>query len=123
MHNTPDLNVILVGVAAFIGAQFLTFDLTAEILNFGAFLGFMGVNAAVFWQYWLHCPPGRSRNFLTDVVLPLLGFSFCAIIWWGLASPAKIAGSIWLLIGAVVVGVRTRWYRRPLRLPEAVNYE
>ncbi len=123
VHNTPDLNVILIGVAAFVGAQFLTFDLTAEILNFGAFLGFMGVNAAVFWQYWLHCPPGRSRNFLTDVVLPLLGFSFCAIIWWGLASPAKIAGSIWLLIGAVVVGARTHWYRRPLRLPDAAIYE
>ena len=118
VHNTPDLNVILIGVAAFIGAQFLSFELTAEILNFGAFLGFMGVNAAVFWQYWVHCPRGRSPKIFIDLILPCLGFIFCGIIWWGLAAPAKIAGSLWLFAGVFVIGLRTQWYRRPLRLPD-----
>lgn len=123
VHKTPDLNVILLGILAFVGAQILSYELTAEILNFGAFLGFMGVNAAVFSQYWVRRPQGHSRNFLTDAVLPLLGFLFCAVIWWGLAAPAKIAGSIWLVVGLMVVGTQTNWYRRPLKMPDPAIYE
>lgn len=123
VHNTPDLNVILLGIVAFLGAQFMSYELTAEILNFGAFLGFMGVNGAVFWQYGVHSPAGHHRNPILDMILPFLGFLFCGVIWWGLASPAKIAGSAWLIVGVVVVGWRTQWYRRPLRLPDPSIYE
>jgi amino acid transporter len=123
VHNTPDLNVILIGIVAFLGAQFMSYELTAEVLNFGAFLGFMGVNAAVFWQYGVRCPAGHRRNPIFDMVLPFLGFLFCGVIWWGLASPAKIAGSAWLVVGIVVVGWRTEWYRKPLRLPDPSIYE
>ncbi len=123
VHKTPDLNVILLGVVAFVGAQFLSYELTAEILNFGAFLGFMGVNAAVFGQYWVRKTAGYRRNFAKDAILPALGFLFCAVIWWGLAVPAKTAGSIWLVVGLLVVGGRTRWYREPLRMPDPAIYE
>ena len=123
VHNTPDLNVILLGIVAFVGAQFMSYELTAEVLNFGAFLGFMGVNAAVFWQYGVHSPAGHRRNPILDMILPFLGFLFCGVIWWGLASPAKIVGSIWLVVGILVVGWRTHWFRKPLRLPDPSIYE
>jgi amino acid transporter len=123
VHNTPDVNVIVLGVLAFVGAQVLSYELTAEILNFGAFLGFMGVNAAVFWRFWVHRAGGHSRNFLIDLIVPLLGFLFCAVIWWGLASPAKIAGSIWLVAGLAIMGVRTRWFSKPIRLPDPAIYD
>jgi hypothetical protein len=48
---------------------------------------------------------------------------FCAVIWWGLASPAKIAGSIWLLGGLVIMAVRTRWFSKPIRLPDPAIYD
>jgi hypothetical protein len=41
----------------------------------------------------------------------------------GLASPAKFAGSAWLLVGVIVVGWRTQWYRKPLRLLDPSIYE
>jgi amino acid transporter len=123
VHNTPDVNVIVLGTLAFVGAQVLSYELTAEILNFGAFLGFMGVNAAVFWRFWVHRAEGRRRNFFIDLVVPLLGFLFCAVIWWGLASPAKIAGSIWLLVGLIIMAARTRWFSKPIRLPDPAIYD
>jgi len=123
VHNTPDINVILIGIVAFLGAQFMSYELTAEVLNFGAFLGFMGVNAAVFWQYGVRSPAGHRRNPIFDMILPFLGFLFCGVIWWGLASPAKIAGSAWLVVGIIVVGWSTQWYRKPLRLPDPSIYE
>lgn len=122
-HNTPDRNVMLIGALAFIGAQFLSYELTAELLNFGAFLGFMGVNAAVIWQLWVRSPDRHARTFLLDLVLPTLGFLFCGIIWLGLGNPAKIAGSLWLVVGFFVLAVHTRWFKQPVVLPDPSTYE
>lgn len=123
VRNTPDANVIFIGVLAFVGAQVMSYELTAEVLNFGAFLGFMGVNAAVFWSFWVHRPQHHRRSFVADLVLPVLGFAFCAVIWWGLALPAKIAGTLWLAAGFIAIGARTGWFRRPLVLVDFANYE
>ena len=114
IQNTPNLNIILIGILAFVGAQFLTYELTAELLNFGALLGFMGVNAAVVWKFWVRSPDRTSRNSLTDVLLPTFGFLFCAVIWVGLGSPAKLVGSIWLVVGFFVLAAHTKWFRRAM---------
>jgi amino acid transporter len=84
----------------------------------------MCVNLAAFWKFGVqqrHRPLGDA--FWLTARLPLLGFLFCAAIWWGLATPAKITGSIWLLAGVVVLGVRSNWFREPLRLPDPALYE
>ena len=111
MRNTPDINIILLGVLAFVGAQFISYELAAELLNFGAFLGFMGVNLAVIWKFWVRRVEDRDgRNFLLDMILPLLGFLFCSVIWLGLGNPAKIAGSLWLVVGFFVLATHTGWF-------------
>ena len=74
VRNTPSINILLLGVLAFLGAQVLSYELTAELLNFGAFLGFMGVNAAVIWGFWLYPNPQRKRKLLLDLLLPAAGF-------------------------------------------------
>ena len=101
----------------------MSYEVTAEILNFGAFLGFMGVNLAVIWQFWVRGTQGHRRDFFSDVVLPGGGFLFCTAIWWGLAAPAKIAGGIWFIIGLVVLAVRTQGFRQKLVLPDPATYE
>jgi amino acid transporter len=118
VHNTPDLNVILIGIVAFLGTLCMSYELTAEILNFGAFLGFMCVNLACFWQFWAKSKERGFGRAIVDLAMPLLGFLFCAVIWWGLAAPAKIAGSIWLVAGVVLIGFRSNWFRDPLNLPD-----
>ena len=117
-HNTPDLNVILIGVLAFLGTLFMSYELTAEILNFGAFLGFMCVNLACLWKFWFRSQQRTFRGAFVNLAMPLLGFVFCAAIWWGLAAPAKVAGSIWLVGGIILIGVRSNWFREPLNLPD-----
>src|SRR5437867_773254 len=44
-HGIPRNSVLFVGAIALIGAFLLTYQLGAELLNFGAFIAFMGVNA------------------------------------------------------------------------------
>jgi putrescine importer len=118
VHNTPDINVILIGILAFLGTLCMSYELTAEILNFGAFLGFMCVNLACFYQFWMKAPERGLGHAMTDLAMPLLGFLFCAVIWWGLAVPAKIAGSVWLAAGIILIGARSKWFREPISLPD-----
>ena len=123
VRNTPWINILLLGILAYFGAQVMSYELTAELLNFGAFLGFMGVNAAVIWNFWFRASHPRARNFLMDLVVPALGFLFCAVIWVGLSRPAKIAGSIWLVVGFFVLAAHTRQFREPMVMTDPSAYE
>ncbi|MGD0745539.1 MAG: APC family permease, partial [Verrucomicrobiota bacterium] len=108
------------GLVAYVGSLFMNLELTGEILNFGAFLGFMGVNFATFWQFYIVGQPQHKRHFVWDVLLPGLGFLFCLGIWLGLAMPAKIAGGIWFVAGLIYLGIKTRGFRV---LPQMTNFE
>lgn len=100
----PRNNVLLVGAVAMIGAFALNYQLGAELLNFGAFIGFMGVNASSFTHYWLRA---EKRRWI-DAVPPVLGFIVCLYIWWSLRTPAKVAGFVWLAVGAAMGYYRLR---------------
>ena len=114
-RNTPTRNIWFIGIVAYIGALFVSYEQAGEILNFGAFLAFMGVNLATFWQFGIVQRPGRNRQWLADVVVPLLGFVFCLWIWLGLKMPAKIVGGLWLSAGFIYCAIKTRWFRdRPI---------
>ena len=123
VRNTPDAGILVTGVLALIGAQFMSYELTAELLNFGAFLGFMGVNAAVVWKFWFRNSIPRQRKFLLDLLVPTTGFIFCTVIWIGLNASAKTAGSAWLCVGFVVIAIRTRGFRVPIALPSLAGNE
>ena len=103
----PANNVILIGAIALAGAFMITYDRGAELLNFGAFIAFMGVNAASFMRYYVRSTEKKIGNFL----VPVLGFLICGFIWWNLSPPAKIAGSIWLGVGIVYGAWKTSWFR------------
>ncbi len=114
--STPTNNILLIGALSFGGAELLNYVGSAyqhagELLNFGAFLAFIGVNFACFWQFSVHRPAGQPLRVLRDAVLPLLGFVACAIIWWKLPHLAKIVGGIWFAIGIFYVGSKTNWFR------------
>ena len=108
--NAPAFNIILIGVITLAGAFTLSYEHAAEVLNFGAFLAFMGVNAAVVKTFYFE---NRKRNIVTDILAPVAGFLFCAAIWWSLPMLAKWIGAAWVLLGIVYLGVLTRGFRRP----------
>jgi len=114
--STPTFNILLIGFISFAGAVLLNYvgsayEHAGELLNFGAFLAFMGVNLACFWQFTVSRQPGYKPKVLRDVILPLIGFAFCGLIWWNLNSLAKTVGGIWFAIGLLYVGIKTRGFR------------
>jgi amino acid transporter len=114
-NNVPTINVLIIGVLAFVFSQIWSYELAAEMLNFGAFIAFMGVNFTCFVQFYLVRQPGHTRHLLRDAVIPLVGFSFCLWIWLNLSKPALIRGAIWLGVGLIYAAIKTRGFRaKPL---------
>lgn len=115
--STPTYNILLIGGLAFAGAELLyhignAYEHAGELLNFGAFLAFMGVNFATFWQFTVIAKKnGAERRLVRDALLPLIGFGFCGLIWWNLNSLAKTVGGIWFAVGILYVGYKTNWFR------------
>ena len=104
----PRNNIILVGVLALVGALVINLQLSAELLNFGALIGFMGVNIAAFVRYYVR---GDRRSFL-NFAPPLVGFASCLYVWCSLDTKAKIVGSAWLVVGLIYGTWKTRGFRR-----------
>jgi len=109
-RHVPRNNVLFVGLVALIGAFIATYDLGAEMLNFGALIAFMGVNAAAFIRYYVRAA-GKK---LTNLVPPVLGFVICLLLWLNLSRPAKIAGVIWMAAGIAFGAWKTRGFRGDL---------
>jgi putrescine importer len=110
-RSTPIFNIGLVGLLSFLGALVLNYERAAELINFGAFLAFMGVNAATVRQFYFGRIEGRARSLLANALVPLAGFVFCLAIWLSLATPAKIAGAAWFVVGISYDAIITRGFR------------
>jgi len=109
-RHVPRNNVIFVGAIALAGAFLITYGLGAEMLNFGALIAFMGVNAAAFVHYFLR---GAEKK-ITHLVPPVAGFLICLLLWLNLSRPAKIAGVIWMAAGIAFGAWKTRGFRGDL---------
>ena len=109
-RRIPMNNVLLIGAIALTGAFFLSYERGVELLNFGAFIAFMGVNAAAFVRYFVRAPEKRWTN----LAAPVAGFAICGFIWLHLSPLAKIAGGAWLAAGIVYGALRTRGFRASL---------
>jgi putrescine importer len=118
-RSTPVYNILLVGVFVYIGSLCLNFERAAELINFGAFIAFMGVNAAVIRQFYF-LRPRAERRLISDVLLPAGGFLFCFAIWISLPSQAKILGCVWFALGLIWSAIQTHGFRVP---PLMVSFE
>ena len=90
------------------------YELGANLLNFGALIAFMGVNAAAFVRYYLH----EEQKKLINLFPPALGFLICALLWINLSPKALIFGGVWMAIGIAFGAWKTQGFRGNL-----VNFE
>ena len=117
-RHIPSRNVLLIGALCLAGAFLITYQIGAELLNFGALIGFMGVNVSTLLHYWVR---GHDRRW-TFLVLPALGFLVCLYLWLSLSVIAKIAGASWLIVGLAYGAWKTHGFRRDMvRFEEVVD--
>lgn len=118
VHRTPRNAILLSGGLCVIGALTMSFQTGAELLNFGAFVAFMGVNAAAMVHYYFRNPDKGFKSVFVNLLPPLLGFLVCFYIWWSLRDGAKLLGAAWLAVGLAYCAWKTQGFRRPIMLPD-----
>jgi len=107
--RVPSNNIILVGILTLAGAFLLTYPLGAQLLNFGALIAFMGVNASSLVHYFIRAERKSFINFIVPV------------LWLSLGYKAKIAGLCWLMAGVAYGAYRTSWFRKPIQFARIEN--
>ncbi len=107
----PSNNIILVGILTVIGAFTVNYSLGCDLLNFGALIAFMGVNACALLHYFVRA----DRKSIWNLLSPVCGFAVCAYLWWNLGRPAHIVGSLWLATGILYGAWRTSFFRKPIQ--------
>ena len=101
----PRNNVMLVGIICAVGAFTISYQIGAELLNFGALLAFMGVNLASARWGWRE----RSNGGQTfSILLAFSGFVVCFFLWLNLSKIAHIAGTVWALLGVALYVLRRK---------------
>ncbi len=109
-HQVPRNNVFFVGAMALIGSFFLSYEGGLNLLNYGALIAFMGVNAAAFVRYYWRAEEKKPWN----LIPPVAGFIICFLLWVSLSRLAIILGTIWMTLGIAYGVWKTRWFREPL---------
>jgi amino acid transporter len=92
----------------------LVFDLDqgAELVNFGACLGFMAVNLSVLGHYFVRRRQRGGAGIWTNFTCPVLGFAICFYIWLSISPLAMRVGALWTAAGLVYLAVQTGAFKR-----------
>jgi amino acid transporter len=117
-RRVPRNNVVFVGVLALAAALILpltarettAYELAVNLVNFGALIAFMGVNAAAFMHFYVRT---HTRRWI-DLVSPVLGFLVCAVLWLSLSSASRWVGGVWMVAGILFGAWKTRGFRSNL---------
>ena len=116
-YSTPTRSIYVMGGITMLGAFLIRFQLAVELLNFGAFVGFILVNLSVIRHYYLRKRQRSGLGFLTNLIFPGLGALVCSYVWMSLSTPAKIVGFIWLGLGVGYLAYLTKGFSRsPVKL-------
>ena len=79
----------------------MSFGQGAELLNFGAFIAFIGVNAAALIHYKFR----SQERVVFPALSPLCGMLVCTFIWFNLNLNAKLLGAAWIAVGLMLYAI------------------
>lgn len=110
-YSTPVRGIYVMGAISLAGSLVLRFQLVVELLNFGAFVGFILVNLSVIRHFYLRQHERSGLAIFPSLVFPLAGALVCAYIWLNLSPKAQMAGFAWLTCGVIYLAILTRGFR------------
>jgi len=112
--GTPVYSVLLMGGVHLLGALLLKYTEAAELVNFGALLGFMCVNLSVARHFRLRQRRVDHSGLAFNLFLPLLGFLVCFYIWLNLSQFSMKLGIAWMGLGFLYLLFLTRGFSKKL---------
>lgn len=119
--STPTRSIYLMSALSILGVLFLRFEIAVELLNFGAFAGFILVNLSVIRHFYVRQKRRSGWQRFTYLISPAAGTLACTYLWISLSTNAKIAGFIWLAIGGAYLALITRGFKAAPKSLSAVG--
>jgi amino acid transporter len=113
-HGTPTRAIYVTSAASLAGALLMNFQIAVELLNFGAFVGFILVNLSVIQHFYISQKQRSTRTIFSNLLFPLAGTIICIYVWMSLSTKAKLTGFAWLAIGVIYVSIITRGFKTKL---------
>jgi putrescine importer len=110
-YSTPVRGIYVMGIISLVGSLILRFQLVVELLNFGAFVGFILVNLSVIRHFYLRRRERRGVALFTNLIFPLAGALVCSYVWLNLSTKAQLTGFGWLACGLIYLAILTRGFR------------
>ncbi len=115
--GTPIVAAVTVSVFA-LSSLFLSLDVVAFMISFGALAAFALVNLSVIRTYLFpkggRTSPLTAREIITHGVAPFIGFALTIWLWTSLEAATWLVGGIWIVIGIGIIAIVTRGFRRPV---------
>lgn len=113
-HHTPAIAVSVIAVLTLVLSLSMDLATVSTLVSFGALVGFMLLNITVIYRLYAKGERG-AKSFVAHVVSPLIGFAICAYMFFvGLTPAAWTVGAIWVVIGFVILAVRTHGFHDPV---------
>jgi putrescine importer len=106
--GSPTRSIWFMGAITLAGSFLAGFQLIVELLNFGAFAGFVLVNLSVIGHFFVKL---KQREYWSNLIAPACGALVCTYLWISLSNKAKLAGLAWLALGLIYLAILTRGFR------------
>jgi amino acid transporter len=103
-RQVPERAILLVAAVTLVLGVALAdqFELLTSMVSFGALVGFLAVHLSVVAHFvWRN----GSRDWLRHLLSPAIGFLIVGYVLINAERNAKIAGGIWLAVGAVLFAI------------------
>lgn len=110
--GVPVANTLLVALLA-CTAVFIDLAQAASVINFGAFVAFVAVNASVVLVAVRFVRGSGPAHVLGCYVLPVFGVAVNVLLFISLDATALTLGAAWMVLGLVLLLWRTRLFRVP----------
>ncbi|HEX5524859.1 MAG TPA: APC family permease [Pedococcus sp.] len=114
--HTPVLATLVVGAVSFV-ALFISLELAAAMISFGALAAFSFVNLSVIKHYVIDGGRRSGGDLVRYAVVPGIGVALTAWLWTSLSSTTFVVGGVWVAVGVAYLLFLTRGLtRRPPQL-------
>lgn len=111
-RNTP---VICITFACIVGLVSLLFQgqvmSAANLCSFGGLLSMVVVNICVIGEFWVKQKKRGGAAVFIYLIAPVLAAAATGFLWFQLSWLAKGVGCLWLLIGFILLGVKTKGFK------------
>lgn len=116
--QTPYVAILFVGALILPIAIFCDLTLISTMVSFGALFGFMLLNLAIIWKFFIQSKKSKQSKNIKEVlayfVFPSIGFLVTIWIFLNLGKLAHIVGFGWLFAGFFYLVTVTKGFQNPV---------